>query len=117
MCLFVTWVVIYLNIRVTQNVLLSNRLFTPAKQKKTKAHFPKALWEINEMSWPPYLCCYHLCGCVCVMDVITLKLDKSAQFLFTRMVSWPQSEQSSRISIQYNTVKLRAARHIVSTGL
>lgn len=100
--------VIYLNITATENkkVSLSNRLFTPAIEKKTKAGCHKALWEINEKSWPPYLLLVSfsslytkvdlsLCVCVCarvhVMDVITLKLDKSAQLLFTVVAYWPQS--------------------------
>lgn len=74
-------------------------------RRKQKASFHKALWEINEMSWPPYLCCYHFV-CVSVrarvMDVITLKLDKSAQLLFTRMVCWPQS--GSPCGVLFNTI-------------
>lgn len=102
--------VIYLNITATENrkVSLSNRLFTPAIEKKTKAGCHKALWEINDKSWPPYLLLVSfsslytkvdlfLCVCECVrarvhvMDVITLKLDKSAQLLFTVVAYWPQS--------------------------
>lgn len=102
-CLSRLGVEIYLNIRVAQNELLPNRLFTPAIQRKQEASFHKALWEINEMSWPPYLCCYHfVCVRVHVIDVITLKLDKSAQLLFTRVVCWPQSGSPRGFySIQY----------------
>lgn len=44
----------------------------------------------------------RVCARVRVMDVITLKLDKSAQLLFTRMVCWPQS--GSPHGFLFNTI-------------
>lgn len=90
-------------------------------RRKQKASFHKALWEINEMSWPPYLCCYHsVCACVRARACngcyhIEIGQVGSAPVYQNGVLAsvW----QSSRISIQYNTVIIPAAKHIVSIGL